>query len=99
MFAGSGDSFAVAMLAECHSRGLVRAADPLELYKNPQITKSKDVYFVSVSGSTVSNILAAKKSRDTAITSDHSNKLALLSDNVIQVGAWPEITRLCQKKT
>ncbi|RNJ76413.1 MAG: SIS domain-containing protein [Nitrosopumilus sp. H13] len=86
VFAGSGDSLAAAMLAERHSGGLARAADPLELYRNPSIAESKDVYFVSVSGNTISNVRAAKRTNSTAITSDPASRLARASGSVITVG-------------
>ena len=70
IFSGSGDSLASAMLAESFSGGVVKAIDPLDLYKNKQLVKSKHVYFVSISGNTITNIKDAKiAKRTTAITS------------------------------
>ena len=50
VFTGSGDSLVSAMLAESFSNGVISAMDPLDLYKNKQLVKSKHVYFVSISG-------------------------------------------------
>ena len=60
IFSGSGDSLASSMLAESFSGGMVKAMDPLDLYKNKQLAKSKHVYFVSISGNTLTNIKVAK---------------------------------------
>ena len=56
LFTGSGDSLVSAMLAESFSSGIVKAMDPLDLYSNKQLVKSKHVYFVSISGNTITNI-------------------------------------------
>ena len=50
IFSGSGDSLVSSMLAEVFSQGLVRAFDPLDLYRNKLLVKSKPVFFVSISG-------------------------------------------------
>ena len=75
IFAGSGDSLAVAMLAESFS-GIVRAMDPLDLLKNHHISKKK-TYFVSISGNTSSNIRAARTvPYSVAITAAPDSRLA-----------------------
>ncbi len=77
IFCGSGDSFAAALLAEAFSDLRVRAADPLELIKNKQITKLYNVFLVSISGNTISNIKVAKFARESvAITSNPKSRLA-----------------------
>jgi len=77
MFCGSGDSLAAAMLAEAYSDLKVRAVDPLDLLKNQQITKKHNVFLISISGNTVSNIKVAKLARkSTAITSNPKSRLA-----------------------
>jgi len=77
IFCGSGDSFAAAMLAEAHSDLKVRAADPLDLLKNQQITKKHNVFLISISGNTISNIKVAKLARkSTGITSNPKSRLA-----------------------
>jgi len=88
IFSGSGDSLASAMLAESFSGGIVKAMDPLDLYKNKQLAKSKHVYFVSISGNTLTNVKVAKiANRATAITSKPESRLAKASDETILLTA------------
>jgi glucosamine 6-phosphate synthetase-like amidotransferase/phosphosugar isomerase protein len=88
IFSGSGDSLVSAMLAESFSGGIVRAMDPLDLLKNKQLVKSKHVYFISISGNTVSNIKVAKTTKKTtAITSMPHSRLAKISDKTILLSA------------
>jgi len=76
IFCGSGDSLAAALLAVAFSNYHARAADPLDLLQNPSIIKNKDVYIISISGNTISNVKAAKLSKNaTAITSHPASKL------------------------
>ena len=83
-FTGSGDSLVSAMLAESFSNGIVKAMDPLDLYSNKQLVKSKHVYFVSISGNTITNIrVAGIAKKATAITSNPNSKLAKASDETI----------------
>jgi fructoselysine-6-P-deglycase FrlB-like protein len=77
IFTGSGDSLASAMLAEVFSNFRVKSMDPLDLLKNKSIAKSKTVYFVSISGNTISNIRVAKIAKKAiAITSKPKSRLA-----------------------
>ena len=77
IFCGSGDSFAAALLAEAFSDLRVRAVDPLELIKNKQIAKLYNVFLVSISGNTISNIKVAKFAHESvAITSNPKSRLA-----------------------
>jgi len=88
IFSGSGDSLASAMLAESFSDGMVKVMDPLDLYKNKKLVKSKHVYFVSISGNTLTNIKVAKiAKRVTAITSKPESRLAKASDETILLTA------------
>jgi len=88
IFSGSGDSLISSMLAESFSGGIVRAMDPLDLYQNKHLVKSKHVYFVSISGNTITNIKAAKiAKRSTAITSKPESRLAKVSDEIIHLTA------------
>jgi len=76
IFTGSGDSLASAMLAEVFSNLRVKSMDPLDLLKNKSIAKSKTVYFVSISGNTISNIRVAKIAKKAiAITSKPKSRL------------------------
>jgi len=84
IFTGSGDSLASAMLAEVFSDYKVRAIDPLDLLKNKGLVREKEVFFVSVSGNTISNIQVAKEAkRSIGITSNSNSKLAKNCDSVI----------------
>ena len=84
IFSGSGDSLASAMLAESFSGGVAKAMDPLDMYKNKHLVKSKNVYFVSISGNTITNIKVAKiAKRAIAITSKPKSRLAKTSDQTI----------------
>jgi len=88
IFSGSGDSLASAMLTESFSDGIVKAMDPLDLYKNKQLAKSKHIYFVSISGNTLTNIKVAKiAKRTTAITSKPKSRLAKASNETILLTA------------
>lgn len=84
IFSGSGDSLVSSLLAESFSKGLVKAMDPLDLYQNKGLVKSKQVYFVSISGNTITNIKVAKiAQKSTAITSKSQSRLAKVSDSSI----------------
>jgi fructoselysine-6-P-deglycase FrlB-like protein len=88
LFSGSGDSLASSMLAESFSYGVVKAMDPLELYHNKKLVKSKHVYFVSISGNTITNIKVANiAKRSIAITSQPTSRLAKASDEIILLSA------------
>ena len=87
-FSGSGDSLISSMLAESFSSGKVHAMDPLDLYKNKDLVKTKSVYFVSISGNTITNIkTATNPKKSIAITSQQYSKLANVSDSVILLTA------------
>ncbi len=87
-FSGSGDSLISSMLAESFSSGKVRAMDPLDLYKNKDLIKTKSVYFVSISGNTITNIKTAANAKNSvAITSQQYSKLSNVSNSVILLTA------------
>jgi fructoselysine-6-P-deglycase FrlB-like protein len=84
IFCGTGDSFASAQLAEVFSNFNARAHDPLDLMKNRSNLKGHDLYLISVSGNTKSNIRLAKFSRNaTAITANPNSRLANASRKTI----------------
>lgn len=83
VFTGSGDSLAAAMLAEALSDYRARAADPLEIYRNHGIVENKDLYVISVSGRTITNIRLAKQFACTAITANAGSDLAKASGRII----------------
>jgi len=88
VFTGSGDSLVSSMLAESFSEGLIHAMDPLDLYKNKHLVKSKRIYFVSISGNTITNTKVAKLTKKSvAITSKYDSILAKASDDVILLNA------------
>jgi len=88
IFSGSGDSLASAMLAESFSGGVVKAMDPLDIYNNKQLVKSNHIYFVSISGNTITNIKVAKiAKRTTAITSKPESRLVRASNETILLTA------------
>ncbi|MBC8516557.1 MAG: SIS domain-containing protein [Nitrosopumilus sp.] len=87
-FSGSGDSLVSSLLAESFSGGLVKAMDPLDLYQNKGLVKSKHVYFVSISGNTITNIKVARIAKKaTAITSQSQSRLVKASDTSIQLNS------------
>ena len=84
LFSGSGDSLVSSLLAESFSGGVVKAMDPLDLYRNKELVKSKHVYFVSISGNTITNIKVARIAKKAiAITSKPQSRLANASDRII----------------
>lgn len=86
VFCGSGDSLASAMLAESFSDLRARSLDPLDLIKNKKLADGKKVFFISISGNTVSNVKAAKSIRDTvAITRNPSSRLGRSCNSVVQL--------------
>ncbi|MGI0102347.1 MAG: sugar isomerase [Nitrosotalea sp.] len=77
IFCGTGDSFASAQLAEVFSQFQAKAHDPLDLIQNRKMLQGHDLYLVSISGNTVSNIRLGKLVKRTiAITANGSSKLA-----------------------
>jgi len=88
IFSGSGDSLVSAMLAESFSNALISAIDPLDLFKNKHLVKSKNLYFVSISGNTITNIKVAKYAKNSiAITSKKNSRLAKASKKAILLTA------------
>lgn len=86
VFCGTGDSFASALLAESFSNFRAKALDPLDVIKNKKLIQGKLVYFVSISGNTISNIKAAKLAkRSVAITRHASSPLAQTCNQVIRL--------------
>lgn len=87
LMCGSGDSLAAAMLASSFSDYSITAVDPLELAQNKAIAQGKRVYFVSISGNTKANILAAKSVRDSvAVTNNPRSRLAGICETVVSLG-------------
>jgi fructoselysine-6-P-deglycase FrlB-like protein len=88
IFTGSGDSLASAKLAESFSDSRIKSMDPLDLLKNKSIVKNKTVYFVSISGNTISNIKVAKVAKKAiAITSKPQSRLVKSCDSTIMLSS------------
>ena len=86
VFCGSGDSLAAAMLAQAYSHFEVKAMDPLDLLKNKSILEKNQVYVISISGKTISNIKVARLSKKSiAITSNENSKLAKTCQKVVSL--------------
>jgi hypothetical protein len=87
---GAGDSYAAALAAFYATSGRCLALDPYSLIAYSEMAKGREVFFISVSGRTSSNVAAAKKvsalaGRTTAITSDSESKLAQLTDRTVRL--------------
>lgn len=81
LFVGSGDSFVSGLIASYESNFSCLCIDPAEIIINPLLCNNKRVCFISISGKTKENILAAKKARryckeTIAITANPTSDLA-----------------------
>jgi hypothetical protein len=90
IFVGAGDSYSAAMAGYFASEGSCIAVDPYHLASAPEFARGVDVFLISVSGRTASNLAAAKRVRrlarsTTAITADEGSKLAGLVDQVVKL--------------
>src|SRR5712692_6512233 len=63
IFVGAGDSYAAALAGFYASKGGCMGLDPYTVATDPEITKGREVFFISVSGRTSSNLLAARRVR------------------------------------
>jgi len=85
---GAGDSYAAALCASYLSSMRTLALDPYELMTSPEAARSKTVVFVSVSGRTRSNVVAARRVESRAaetivVTAEESSPLAKAADRTI----------------
>jgi len=86
IFCGTGDSYVAALLGESFSNYAIRAADPLDLIKNPTIPKNSHLYLISISGNTISNIKCCNLGKkSTAITANKKSKLAKECNKIIEL--------------
>ena len=88
ILAGAGDSYAAALAGQYASDGTCLAVDPYALATNPKMAEGRDVFFISVSGKTSSNVRAAQEVRKlarhtTAVTAVPGSPLAELADGVV----------------
>jgi fructoselysine-6-P-deglycase FrlB-like protein len=87
-FASSGDSYAAGLAAHYMSSGTASCHHPADIISDPSMIRGRDVYFVSASGRTRANVLAAKAARGAgirtiAVTADASSPLADACDDSI----------------
>ena len=87
---GAGDSYAAALAGFYASRGRFTALDPYSLAASPEMAEGADVYFISVSGRTSSNLLAVEKAkgwarRTIAVTAVKDSRLALTTDRTVEL--------------
>ena len=90
LFVGSGDSYIAGLAAQHVSGGRALCCYPIDIIQNPSIASGRNVYFVSISGSTRANIVAAKiakrqGTRATAITARPTSPLAGACDRTIKL--------------
>jgi glutamine---fructose-6-phosphate transaminase (isomerizing) len=90
LFVGSGDSFVSGLIASYESSFKCVCIDPVEIIINPILSKNKIVCFISISGTTKENILAAKTIKKycketIAITANPTSSLAKNCTRVIHL--------------
>lgn len=90
LFVGSGDSFVSGLIASYESNFNCLCIDPVEIIINPTLSKNKIVCFISISGTTKENIVAAKKVKKycketIAITANPTSDLAKNCMKVINI--------------
>jgi len=90
IFAGSGDSYAVAVFAQELSRRESVASDPYELLTNISRIRGKNLVIISVSGRTKTNIQLARKAKrmakeTIAVTANPESPLAKECDQTLQL--------------
>ncbi len=77
IFCGTGDSFIAAQIAQVFSDFRSAVFDPLDLLKNKRLVKDSQVYLISISGNTISNVKLAKAIKNgIAITANPQSRLA-----------------------
>ena len=90
IFVGAGDSYAAALAGFYAARGRHIALDPYALGSAPGMARGRDVFLISVSGKTASNLGAARSvagsaRRMTAITAVADSELARLTDATVRL--------------
>jgi len=90
IFVGAGDSYAAALAGFYACNGRCGALDPYVLGSAPEAARGLEVFFISVSGRTASNVAAAGAvaglaKRTVAITADGSSPLAMKCDEVLSL--------------
>jgi fructoselysine-6-P-deglycase FrlB-like protein len=95
IFAGAGDSYSASKVIYYLSCGRISCFDSYSIASRPEICNSRDIFFVSISGETKSNIEAAERvsgiaKRRIAVTSNKNSKLAKVCDSVIEIPYFSE---------
>lgn len=90
LFVGSGDSYVAGFVAQYISAGRALCCYPTDIIQNPSIVEGRNVCFVSISGNTKANILAARIARrkgapTLAITARPASRLAKECQQVIEL--------------
>lgn len=90
IFVGAGDSYAAALAGFYGSKGRCIALDPYTLASEPDVSSGVEVFFISVSGRTSSNLRAAAAVRryalkTTAVTAAERSPLVKITDRVIRL--------------
>jgi fructoselysine-6-P-deglycase FrlB-like protein len=90
IFVGAGDSLAASKVIYYLTGGKMLCFDSYTLVTRPEIAEGRDVYLVSVSGMTKSNVEAARRtsgiaSRLIAVTSNLKSPLSVLCDTQIEI--------------
>ena len=90
IFVGAGDSYAAALAGFHRSMGRCIALDPYTLASAPEIAQGLEVFFISVSGRTASNVAAANRvtriaKRTTVLTADDESPLAKQAERVVRL--------------
>ena len=90
LFVGSGDSYVAGLAAQYFSGSRALCCYPTDIIQDPSVAEGRNVYVVSITGSTLANILAArvakrKGARTTAITARPASPLARACDRTIEL--------------
>jgi fructoselysine-6-P-deglycase FrlB-like protein len=89
LFVGSGDSYIAGLAAQYYSGSHAICCSPIDIIKNYLLVKRRNLFVVSISGSTQANILAAKIAKKhgvgtiSALTARSSSRLAKSCDQTI----------------
>lgn len=90
VFVGSGDSYVAGLAAQYFSCGRCFCCYPNDIIHSPSLVDGRSVYFVSISGNTTANVLAARVARrrgarTIAVTARPASRLARTCDYTIEL--------------
>jgi fructoselysine-6-P-deglycase FrlB-like protein len=91
LFVGSGDSYVCALLMEYLSKHRMLAYHPSDILYCPQVLLDREIFFISASGRTRSNIEVAQIARKcgvktTAVTARHKSPLEEVCNETLNLG-------------